>query len=163
MNGDEERELMRDIASYLVRTSEQRKVMRRELSDKWCMSVQHLDAFERRNRGTITAIESEIMRGGDIRFAGLWMARQEARIAAYQQAYEELGSELMMSLESRDDDGTEYGSHFEQIRTRSDIRKVRMQILRAVAEELGQLPPRQTVVVVPVQHVVVGVDVEALK
>lgn len=39
----------------------------------------------------------------------------------------------------------------------------RMQVLKHVAEELGQMPERNRVVVIPVQHVVEGVDMKALE
>ena len=34
--------------------------------------------------------------------------------------------------------------------------------LRNIAEETGQLPPRQSVVIIPVQHIIEGVDVNSL-
>ena len=39
----------------------------------------------------------------------------------------------------------------------------RMQVLKHVAEELGQMPERNRVVVIPVQHVVEGVDMRELE
>lgn len=76
-------------------------------------------------------------------FSGLWIADKGQRIAAAQHDYE-------LSLASG-----EYAGHYEHIRTRTQIRS-------AVAEELGQLPPRTTVTVIPVVHQVVGVDLDAL-
>lgn len=71
-------------------------------------------------------------------FAGLWIANKENRMVAYQ-------AEYAMAL------GNDKRDHHEWI-------KARTAILHIVAEELGQLPPRATIAVVPVTHVIVGVD-----
>jgi len=75
--------------------------------------------------------------------AGLRIASKEARIAAYQGDYEQAAS------------GPKAGHH--------EWVKARTGILHAVAEELGQLPPRTTVTVMPVVHIVEGIDLEALR
>lgn len=63
----------------------------------------------------------------------LWIAQKELRIAAMQRDYEQ-------SLAS------EFASHFKQI-------SARQQIADSVSEQLGQTPPRATMVVVPAEHV----------
>lgn len=68
------------------------------------------------------------------RLAGMWIADQENRLALLQWIAEH-------AIDTRDI----------------------MAALRYAAEELGQLPPRSQVVVVPVQHVIEGVDTELLK
>lgn len=68
------------------------------------------------------------------RLAGMWIADQENRIALLQWIAEH-------AIDTRDI----------------------MAALRYAAEELGQLPPRSQVVVVPVHHVIEGVDTELLK
>lgn len=78
----------------------------------------------------------------DDEFAALWIASKEARIAAAEYDHQ-------LSMDS------DRSGHFEQIRTRILLRQ-------EVAEELGQLPPRQQQVVVPVIHVVQGVNTDAL-
>ena len=80
----------------------------------------------------------------DDQFAGLWIADKAARIAAYQADLEASAAD------------TKHAGYFEQIRTRTAI-------LRAVAEELGQLPPRATLTIMPVVHVLEGVSPEVLK
>ena len=101
--------------------------------------VKPAQRFAKRHQAEI----DELKANADDAFAGLWIADKSARMAAYQ-------ADLELS-------GTgKYGSHWEQIRTRT-------QILKQVAEELGQMPPRAGIVVIPVTHVIEGVDVEALK
>lgn len=75
-------------------------------------------------------------------FSGLMMAKKENRIAAYEREIEMLAS-------SSAHDHHEWS-------------KARMIALRNIAEEMGQLPPRQTVTVMPVVHVYEGVDMEEL-
>ena len=41
--------------------------------------------------------------------------------------------------------------------------RVRAQLLRQVAEETGQLPPRTTIAVVPCTHILEGVDLDLLQ
>lgn len=115
------------------------EVKRAALARKYGISPAAITAFAKRHAREIDEIKASL----DDEFAGLWIADKANRIAAYQ-------ADVEASAEGA------YGSHYEQIRTRT-------QILRAVAEELGQLPPRATVSVVPVVHIIEGVDLEALK
>ena len=115
------------------------ELTRAQLARKYGINRSGITRFAQRHAREIDDIKANL----DDEFAGLWIASKAARIAAYQADAE------------RSEDGG-YGSHYEQIRTR-------LQIYRAVAEELGQLPGRTTVTVVPVVHVVEGVDLEALK
>jgi hypothetical protein len=108
------------------------------LARKYDVTRQAISAFKKRHAAEIDAIKADL----DNEFAGLWIAQKSARIAAYQ-----------ADLEASEGGG--FGSHFEQIRTRT-------QVLKAVAEELGQLPPRATITIVPVQHILEGVDPSAL-
>ena len=108
------------------------------LGKRYGVTRQAITAFAKRYAREIDAIKADL----DNEFAGLWIAQKAARIAAYQ-----------ADLEASEAGG--YGSHFEQIRTRT-------QILKSVAEELGQLPPRATITIVPVQHILEGVDPDAL-
>lgn len=115
-------------------------VKRAALARKYGVSGAYITKFAKQHAAEIDDIKADL----DNQFAGLWIASKAARIAAYQADLEQ------------SEDNDEFAGHFEQIRTRT-------QILRAVAEELGQLPPRATLTVMPVVHVVEGVDVEALK
>jgi hypothetical protein len=127
----ERRQLCRELATG--------DMTRAALARKYGVVRSTITEFAKRHAREIDEIKAHL----DDDFAGLWIADKSARMAAYQ-------ADLELS-------GTgKYGSHWEQIRTRS-------QILKQVAEELGQMPPRAGVVVVPVTHIIEGVDVESLK
>lgn len=85
----------------------------------------------------------DIRRNLDDEFAGLWIASKVNRVIAYQADY----TQTLTDPRS---------SHHEWVKSRA-------MILRQVAEELGQLPPRTTVTVIPVVHVIEGIDVDLLK
>lgn len=114
------------------------EMTRAALGRKYGVTGQAIGAFARRHAAEIADIKAAL----DDAFAGLWIARKEARIAQHQADYEAA-------------EGNEKGDHHEWI-------KARTAILHAVAEELGQLPPRATITVTPVTHILVGVDPEAL-
>lgn len=122
----------------LVRELASGDFQRAELGRKYGISGPAITQFAKRHAAEIDATRAQ-MEG---EFTGLWIADKVSRVIAYQRDYE---------LSERG----EYAGHYEQV-------KARTAILRAVAEELGQLPPRATVTVVPVQHVIVGVDLDAL-
>lgn len=112
---------------------------RAALARKYGVARSTITEFAKRHAAEIDAIKADL----DNEFAGLWVADKASRIAAYQ-------ADLEMSLSGP------YAAHYEHVRTRQAG-------LRAIAEELGQLPPRATVAVVPVQHILDGVDVDQLK
>lgn len=85
----------------------------------------------------------DIRRDLDNEFAGLWIASKVNRVIAYQADY----ARTLADPKS---------THHEWV-------KARAQILHQVAEEMGQLPPRATLTIIPVKHVVEGVDLEVLK
>lgn len=129
----ERQQLLRDLATQPV------DMPHRELAAQWNVSEDNLKLFKSRNKQEIARIIQEL----DNEMAGMWIAHKANRIAAYQDEYERLSR-----VKVRD--------HFEWS-------KARQACLRAVAEELGQLPGRSGVVVIPVQHVLVGIDPEDLK
>ena len=108
------------------------------LGRKYGISAAAVSQFARRHAAEIAVIKGQL----DDEFAGLWIASKAARIAAYQADYD-------LALD------TDKADHHEWIKARTGI-------LGAVAEELGQLPPRATVTVMPVVHVIEGVDLAAL-
>jgi hypothetical protein len=116
-------------------TGEQTKV---QLARKYRISNPCITKFSKVHAREIDAIKANL----DDEFAGLWIASKANRIQAYQEDLEA----------SADGD---YGTQYEQIRTRA-------QILRQVAEELGQLPSRGAAVSGEIKHVLKGVDLEAL-
>lgn len=110
-----------------------------DLARRYDVTRQYVSAFAQQHSSEIAAMRERL----DDELAGLWIANKAARITAYQDDYE-------LSLSGP------HGSHYEHIRTRT-------QIAGAVAEELGQLPPRTQVAVASVTYVVEGVHLDALK
>lgn len=110
---------------------------RAALGRRYGVSGSAVTQFARRHKKRI----DEIKRHLDDEFAGTWIADKTRRIEAMQSDYE------------RSSDG-EYAGHYEHIRTR-------MQLLRAVADELGQIPNKSAVMIGgTVRHELVGVDIE---
>ena len=110
-----------------------------ELADKWNMSRSTLDMYKSRHKAEIAAIQADL----ENQFAGMWIANKEARIAALAEMYESARSH-------------KYANHHEWIRASESL-------LRSAAEELGQIPGRGSIVVIPVQHILVSIDLEELK
>jgi len=114
------------------------EVTRAQLARRYGVSRAYITQFARMYAAEIDQIKARL----EDEFAGLWVADKAARIAAHQADYE-------MALDSPRAD------HHEWIKTRT-------QVLHAVAEELGQLPPRTQVNVAAVTHIIEGVDLSAL-
>lgn len=141
-------ELERDGSRYGLLPWQRHKLVRElaagertsaDLGREYGMTAAGIRMFKQRHRAEVDAI---VAAAGD-EFAALWIADKGQRLAAYQDDYE-----LAASVAKAD--------HHEWI-------KARTAILHAVAEETGQLPPRTTIAVLPVTHVVVGVDTEELR
>lgn len=115
------------------------EVKRIDLARQYGVTPAYITKFAHQHQDEIDAVRGKL----DDAYVGKWIADKESRVAAYQDEFERL-------------DEHKNADHFEWS-------KARQSALHAVAEELGQLPPRQTTVVMPVTHVVVGVDTEALK
>jgi transcriptional regulator with XRE-family HTH domain len=133
------RKLSRPDQRELQRGLATRELTRSQLARKFGVSTSYVSQFARKYAAEVAAIQRDL----DNEFAGLWIAQKELRLTAYQQEYE-----LAMKHPRRD--------HFEWVRVRS-------QILRMVADELGQLPPKATITVIPVTHVIVGLESKDLE
>lgn len=110
-----------------------------ELGKRYGLTQQGISEFKRRHELEIDDIRQN---ASDV-FAGIPLAKKENRIAAYEREVE------LLNASSAHD-------HHEWS-------KARQMAYRSIAEELGQLPPRQTVTVIPVVHVVETVDLQELK
>ena len=130
--------MSRSDRRHLVRELATGELTRSALARKYRVTPAAITQFAKRHATEIQEIKKNL----EDDYAGLWIAQKEQRINAYQEDYD-------AALDSK------YGHHHEWI-------KARTQILRAVAEELGALPPRATIAVVPVQHVIVGIDMDEL-
>jgi hypothetical protein len=109
------------------------------LAGKYNMTPQGISSFKKRHALAIDEIREHL----DDDFAGLPLAIKKNRIAAYEDEVERLTSHP-------------HADHHEWS-------KARQMAYRNIAEELGQLPPRATITVVPVVHMVEAVDLEELK
>jgi predicted transcriptional regulator len=123
----------------LVRDLAAGEVRRAQLARQLGVSASAVTQFAQKHEREIEAIKARLQD----EFAGLWIADKAERIASYQ-------ADLEMSLDS------DRPTHFEQIRTRTQIKQ-------AVAEELGQLPPRTQVVVQAITHIIENVNLEDLR
>ena len=138
LRGSASRKLNRFDQRKLQRALAAAEQSRAEIARSFGVSTSYVSQFAKTYAADIDAFKRDL----DNRFAGLWIADKEARIQAYQ-------ADFQMALDS------DKADHHEWIKARSAI-------LHDVAEELGDLPPRATIAVVPVTHVIVGVDPDAL-
>ena len=122
----------------LIRDLAVAEVPRTVLADKFGVVPSYITKFAKQHAREIDDIKADL----DDAFAGMWAANKEARIRAYQNDYE-------MALDAPN------ASHHEWIGKRTAI-------LRAVADELGQMPGRAGVIITPVTHIIEGVDMSML-
>lgn len=107
-----------------------------QLSEEYGVSQSAVSQFKTRHRDRIDAIRGKL----DDEFAGLWIANKANRIAEYQADVEFIGAT-----------------------TKAELLRVKAVILKAVSEELGQLPARVNVnVSTPVTYVVHGINPDDL-
>lgn len=105
------------------------------LGRKYGITGQAVGQVLKNNRALIEHIRANM----EDPFAGLWIASKTNRVAMYQRAAETLTAGEVFSA--------------------NDLATLQ----KAVAEELGQLPPRLTVSVTPVIHILEGVDTDELR
>lgn len=103
------------------------------------MSRAALTQWSRRHRGLIEKARGSLQS----EYGGFWAAVKANRLAALQSDYE-------MATEQPD-------------AGRADLIRTRAQLLRQVAEETGQLPPKTTVAILPVSHILEGVDLDLFR
>ena len=123
----------------LIRDLAEAEVPRATLAAKYGVVRSYITKFANQHAREIDELRGHL----DDEFAGLWAASKEARIAAHQHDYE-------MALDAAN------AGHHEWIGKRTAI-------LRAVADELGQIPGRGGVIIIPVTHIIEGVDLGALR
>jgi hypothetical protein len=111
-------------------------ISRSELARRYNISTPYVTQFANRYASEIEDIRQHLTD----QWAGLWVADKKNRLSAYMDEIERLNE-------------SKYADHHEWS-------KARQQALRSVAEELGDLPPRQTTFVQTVVHVVEGVNIE---
>jgi hypothetical protein len=122
----------------------------RELAEELAVSGQAVDAFAKRHAARIAEVAARL----DDEFAGLWIAEKANRIEVLQGQVDDI-ADLMADPESAAKAGVQAAEMF----------RTAQSALRAVSEELGQLPARTVRHEggVSVRYEVVGVDTEALR
>jgi hypothetical protein len=140
-----------------------------QLAEKYDRHSQAIAGFVMRNRAEIA--EARRQMAGE--FSGLWIARKEARIAEYQQKYDDLDVTLsehddaVRALLSVAEDKVERRRLFSALLSHADVNRyvtTQLRILASTAEELGHLPtrtPGEGPAAVMLRHEVVGVDLAA--
>jgi len=99
--------------------------------------------FKQKHAVAIAKIKANV----DDKYAGLWVADKLNRIATYEADIEAIEAKAQK-------DGATMAE--------ADMMRVKGSFLRAVAEELGQLPAKVNVTVTPVEHIIIGVNPEEL-
>lgn len=107
-----------------------------QLAEEYGVAQSSISTFKKRHQERIKQIQQNL----DDEFAGLWIAEKANRIAEYQADVEMIGTT-----------------------SKADLLRVKATILKAVSEELGQLPARVNVTVTnPVTYIVKGANPEDL-
>ncbi len=121
-----------------------------EFAKKWNVHTQTVVVFKRTNRADILALRASV--ADEVRH--LWIADKTNRIYEYQQAAEDLDRAVAFMIDSNG------------ILTKDDIALLaeKRKTFKAVAEELGQLPNRNSVEIqgANVTYNYVGVDPDDL-
>lgn len=119
-----------------------------ELARKYDVTPAAISAFVQREEELIAEIRNNL----DDEFAGLWVARKARRVAEYERDIDRVDAAL-------GDDPAADGAL-----PAPDLIKIKHAAMRAVAEELGQLPARAVVRVEgEIRTVIEGIDVANLQ
>lgn len=113
-------------------------ITRADLARKYGMTTGGITHFADRNAARIAEIAANL----DDQFTGLWAASKASRIATYEDEIERL-------------DNHPNADHHEWS-------KARQAALRAIADELGEIPNKQQVALTIVKHELEGVNVDDL-
>jgi hypothetical protein len=113
-----------------------------QLAQHYGVAQSAISQFKKRHAAEIEEVKADM----ENEFAGLWIARKVNRIAEYQDTVESL---VLMSEEGTLD---------------TDAARVKIQVLKAVAEEMGHLPAKTQVIVDQrrARYEIKGVDLEKL-
>jgi hypothetical protein len=117
-------QVIRDLAAGMTHV---------ETAEKYGVHLESLVLFKKSHMADIKALQASVAEEAD----GLWIASKFNRVAEYQQAFEDVDQAIAQIL----DFGGTLGP------AEMAIIKEKRGILKQVAEELGQLPPRNNVTV----------------
>ena len=129
----------------LIRELAQMEKTQVTLAEEYGVAQSSISEFAQRNATEISAARADI----ENQFASAWIADKMARIAEYQAEVEDINAARSNGIHKILD---------------VEMIKAKMTILRAVADELGQIPTKVNVSVTQrVTHIVEGVDLENLR
>jgi hypothetical protein len=140
-----------------------------QLAEQFGRTEPTVHQFAMRNRAEIA--EARRQMAGE--FSGLWIARKEARLAEYQQKYDDIDvtlsehDETVRALLAGAEDKAERRRLFSSLLSHADVNRyvlTQLRILASTAEEMGHLPsrtPGEGPAQVQLRHEVVGVDLAA--
>lgn len=138
------------IKQRLIRELAEQKKTQAVLAKEYGVSHPSIVSFKQRHKRRIEAVRADL----ENEFAGLWIADKSARVAHYEATIEQLDAQIFRALEGLTDRESIVaqlmsGTAVEDIDVAGDISdtltrlmKEKARALRAVAEELGQLPSR---------------------
>lgn len=113
-----------------------------QLAEKYEVTQSAISQFRQRNLATIQKIQENIQNKIDDRFAALWSAKKEARIAEYERIIEQFSV-----VEDPDTQNA----------------KVVMTAIKSIAEETGQLTKNVEIGGAVTQYIIEGIDKDQLR
>lgn len=136
------------VRSRLIRELAHGDKTKTALAKSYGVTQQSVSDFAQRHAQAIADAKARL----EDEFSHLWIADKAQRVAEYQEQFDQIAA----ALESGD-----WGVHMNT----AELMRAGQSALRAVAEELGQLPSRQTIQHeggVTVRYELVGIDPETL-
>lgn len=115
----------------LIRDCAAGELTGKQLADKYSVSLPTIQRFKRRHAAEITDAATDI----ENELAAIWVNFKAARLAEYQQIVTDVNAEILRHIQQ----------NLPMTRDEVALLKVKMHALHAIAEELGQLPPRTQV------------------
>lgn len=149
IHGRERKQLMYDLAEGNMTIA--------EIAEKYGKAVNTIDKFKARNLDEINQLAAGAMEYLDT----LWVTRKEARVAVLQNQVERIDD----ALDLIDTEDIAKPSVRGETPPTPELMKIQQNALRAVSEELGQLPTRAQLAIekLQVEYNVRGVNPEDVK
>lgn len=148
------------VRLQLIRELAAGEVPRGKLAKRYGVAPSSVTEFAHRHAARIAEVQSKL----DDEYAGLWIAAKANRLAEYQQQVDYVADLLADDdrMDAEEDRGRRAGVNV----STAELMRTAQSALKAVAEELGQLPNRMSVQhdgSVSVRYEVVGVAPEDLR
>ena len=141
----------------LIRELASQEKTQRQLAREFGCHPSAITQFKQRHAAEIAQVRADL----DNEFAGLWVTRKAERLAEYMADIERIGDGTVeVELE-----GGPEGATITASKVDAALIRAKQAALRAVAEEMGQIPSKVNISVEPVtlRYEVAGVDPEVMK